>query len=91
MDTIIKGVLTLSDRASSGIYEYKAPAYIERVLDSYIKNDIIYHKALIPDDYVLIVKKLLYLVEEKKCELIVTSGGKGTADREETPESTEAV
>ena len=44
MDIIKIGILTLSDRASSGIYEDKATAEIERVLNSYIKNDIIYHK-----------------------------------------------
>ncbi len=75
MDTINIGILTLSDRASSGIYEDKATAEIERVLNSYIKNDIIYHKELIPDDY----------------DLIVTSGGTGPALRDVTPEATEAV
>ncbi len=91
MDIINIGILTLSDRASSGIYEDKATAEIERVLNSYIKNDIIYHKELIPDDYDLIIKKLLYLADEKKCDLIVTSGGTGPALRDVTPEATEAV
>ncbi|EAI1750066.1 molybdopterin adenylyltransferase [Campylobacter coli] len=91
MDIIKIGILTLSDRASSGIYEDKATAEIERVLNSYIKNDIIYHKELIPDDYDLIIKKLLYLVDEKECDLVITSGGTGPALRDVTPEATEVV
>lgn len=91
MDIIKIGILTLSDRASSGIYEDKATAEVERVLNSYIKNEIIYHKELIPDDYDLIIQKLLYLTDEKGCDLIITSGGTGPALRDVTPEATEAV
>ncbi|MBX9222032.1 molybdopterin adenylyltransferase, partial [Campylobacter coli] len=91
MDIIKIGILTLSDRASSGIYEDKATAEVERILNSYIKNEIIYLKELIPDDYDLIIKKLLYLVDEKECDLVITSGGTGPALRDVTPEATEAV
>ncbi|RQD69050.1 molybdopterin adenylyltransferase [Campylobacter hepaticus] len=91
MDIIKIGILTLSDRASNGIYEDKATSEIERVLNSYIKNEILYHKELIPDEYDLIVEKLLYLSDEKKCDLIITSGGTGPAPRDLTPEATQAV
>ncbi|EOF7235233.1 molybdopterin adenylyltransferase [Campylobacter coli] len=91
MDIIKIGILTLSDRASSGIYEDKATAEVERILNSYIKNEIIYFKELIPDDYDLIIKKLLYLVDEKECDLVITSGGTGPALRDVTPEATEAI
>ncbi|HEB7547734.1 TPA: molybdopterin adenylyltransferase [Campylobacter coli] len=91
MDIIKIGILTLSDRASSGVYEDKATAEVERTLNSYIKNEIIYFKELIPDDYDLIIKKLLYLVDEKECDLVITSGGTGPALRDVTPEATEAV
>ncbi len=91
MDIIKIGILTLSDRASSGIYEDKATAEVERILNSYIKNEIIYFKELIPDDYDLIIKKLLYLVDEKECDLVITSGGTGPALRDVTPEATETV
>ncbi|EAH7654797.1 molybdopterin adenylyltransferase [Campylobacter coli] len=91
MDIIKIGILTLSDRASSGIYEDKATAEVERILNSYIKNEIIYFRELIPDDYDLIIKKLLYLVDEKECDLVITSGGTGPALRDVTPEATEAI
>ncbi|QOW64319.1 molybdopterin adenylyltransferase [Campylobacter hepaticus] len=91
MDIIKIGILTLSDRASNGIYEDKATSEIERVLNSYIKNEILYHKELIPDEYDLIVEKLLYLSDEKKCDLIITSGGTGPSPRDLTPEATQAV
>ncbi|MBK1964392.1 molybdopterin adenylyltransferase [Campylobacter novaezeelandiae] len=91
MQKINIGILTLSDRASSGIYEDKATMQIEKVLSSYIKNEIIFHKELIPDDYDLIIKKLLFLSDEKECDFIVTSGGTGPAIRDVTPEATEAV
>ncbi|MBK2000899.1 molybdopterin adenylyltransferase [Campylobacter sp. LH-2024] len=91
MDTIKIGILTLSDRASSGIYEDKATSEVEKILTSFIKNKIDYFKELIPDDYDLIIQKLLYLSDEKKCDLIITSGGTGPALRDVTPEATEAV
>lgn len=91
MQKINIGILTLSDRASSGIYEDKATMQIEKVLSLYIKNEIIFHKELIPDDYDLIIKKLLFLSDEKECDFIVTSGGTGPAIRDVTPEATEAV
>ncbi|MBK1971093.1 molybdopterin adenylyltransferase [Campylobacter sp. TTU_617] len=91
MQKINIGILTLSDRASSGVYEDKATSQIEKVLNSYIKNEIIYHRELIPDDYDLIIKKLLFLSDEKECDFIVTSGGTGPALRDVTPEATEAV
>ncbi|WP_276882828.1 molybdopterin adenylyltransferase [Campylobacter cuniculorum] len=91
MQTIHIGILTLSDRASSGIYEDKATPEVERVLNSYIKNEIIYHKELISDDYELIVERLIFLSDEKKCDFIITSGGTGPAPRDLTPEATEKV
>lgn len=91
MDIIKIGILTLSDRASNGVYEDKATTEVEKVLNSYIKNEIIYHKELIADDYDLIVEKLLYLVDEKECDLVVTSGGTGPAPRDITPEATKKV
>lgn len=91
MDIINVGLLVLSDRASSGVYEDRAMPELENVLNSYIKNQIIYHKELIADELELIKEKLIFLSEIKKCNLILTSGGTGPALRDVTPEATEAV
>lgn len=84
------GILVLSDRASSGIYEDKSGKEIERILNDYIKNDKEYIYELIPDDYDLIIQKLNFLVS-LECDLIFTTGGTGPALRDVTPEATEVV
>ena len=89
MDIINIGILTLSDRASAGIYEDKATCEVENILNSYIKNEIIFHKVLIPDEFELIVSNLNDL--SNKCDLIITTGGTGPALRDVTPEATEKV
>ncbi|EAJ6140745.1 molybdopterin adenylyltransferase [Campylobacter lari] len=85
------GILVLSDRASSGVYEDKSGVEIEKILDSYIKNEKSFYYELIPDEYDLIIKKLAYLADEVKCDLIFTTGGTGPALRDVTPEATQAV
>lgn len=85
------GILVLSDRASSGVYEDKSGVEIEKILDSYIKNKKSFYYELIPDEYDLIIEKLAYLADEVKCDLIFTTGGTGPALRDVTPEATQAV
>lgn len=91
MQTIKIGILTLSDRASSGIYEDRATPEIKNVLQSYIKNKCEFFCELIPDEYNLIKEKLKFLADEYGCDLILTSGGTGPAKRDVTPEATAAV
>ncbi|EAI5630157.1 molybdopterin adenylyltransferase [Campylobacter lari] len=85
------GILVLSDRASSGVYEDKSGVEIEKILDSYIKNEKSFYYELIPDEYDLIIEKLAYLADEVKCDLIFTTGGTGPVLRDVTPEATQAV
>ena len=84
------GILTMSDRASAGIYEDRSGKEIENYLKENIKNryEIIYK--LIPDEYEKIVSTLKELIEQK-CALIITTGGTGPAKRDVTPEATIAV
>ncbi len=84
------GIVTMSDRASAGIYEDKSGKEIENFLKENIQNEyqIIYR--LIPDDFDTIVKTLKELVN-KKCSLILTTGGTGPAKRDVTPEATKEV
>ena len=84
------GILTMSDRASAGIYEDRSGKEIENYLKENIKNryEIIYK--LIPDDYTKIVETLNELIE-MSCSLILTTGGTGPAPRDVTPEATKEV
>jgi len=84
------GIVTMSDRASAGIYEDKSGKEIEKFLKENIKNKYETVYRLIPDDFEEIVKTLKELVE-MKCSLILTTGGTGPAKRDVTPEATKEV
>ena len=84
------GIVTMSDRASQGIYEDKSGKEIENFLKDNITNDFEIIYKLIPDDYDRIVSILKELVNEK-CSLILTTGGTGPAPRDVTPEATREV
>jgi len=83
-------VITMSDRASAGIYEDKSGKEIENFLKENIKNEFEIIYRLIPDDFNTIVDTLNQAVNEK-CSLILTTGGTGPAPRDVTPEATKMV
>lgn len=85
------GILTLSDRASAGIYEDISGQAIIDTLKEYLTSpwESIYR--LIGDDLEQIKSQLIELADIEKCDLIVTTGGTGPAIRDVTPEATEAV
>ncbi|NPA88054.1 MAG: molybdopterin adenylyltransferase [Epsilonproteobacteria bacterium] len=83
-------IVTMSDRASQGIYEDKSGKEIEKFLSENITNDYEIVYRLIPDDYDTIVKTLKELVD-MNCSLILTTGGTGPAPRDVTPEATKEV
>jgi len=84
------GIVTMSDRASAGIYEDKSGKEIEKFLKENITNEYQIIYKLIPDEFDKIVSTLKELVEEK-CSLILTTGGTGPAKRDVTPEATRKV
>ena len=84
------GIVTMSDRASAGIYEDKSSKEIEQFLKENITNEFEIIYRLIPDDYKKIADTLKELVE-MKCSLILTTGGTGPAPRDVTPEATREV
>ena len=88
MDIIRVGVVTTSDRASAGIYEDISGKAIMDTLNEYLKNEIEYLYRCIPDEQPLIEEKLLELARDKKCDLIVTTGGTGPAERDVTVDAT---
>lgn len=85
------GVLTVSDRASAGVYEDLSGQAIKDTLNDYITSDYTVVYRVIPDEQELIEKSLMELADEEGCCLVVTTGGTGPAKRDVTPEATEAV
>lgn len=91
MDKIKIGVVTTSDRASQGIYEDISGVAIMDTMKEYLQNECEYEYRCIPDEQSLIETTLIELARERKCDLIVTTGGTGPAKRDVTTEATENV
>ncbi|MDY5556240.1 molybdenum cofactor synthesis domain-containing protein, partial [Helicobacter sp.] len=85
------GILTLSDRASAGIYEDLSGKAIQETLTQYLITPFECVYRVIEDDFEKIQQNLIELADKEQCDLIVTTGGTGPAPRDVTPEATEAV
>ncbi|SEH73540.1 molybdopterin adenylyltransferase [Rheinheimera pacifica] len=85
------GIVTVSDRASAGVYEDLSGKAIIDTLNDYLTSDWQSEYRLIPDEQPLIEQTLRELCDDQGCCLIVTTGGTGPAKRDVTPEATEAV
>ncbi|MDO2947508.1 molybdopterin adenylyltransferase [Aeromonas simiae] len=85
------GILTVSDRASAGVYEDLSGQAIIDTLKCYLTSEWEPVYRLVPDEQPLIEQTLIALADEEQCCLIVTTGGTGPAKRDVTPEATEAV
>lgn len=84
------GILTLSDRASNGIYDDKSGIAIRELMDLWVINEKKYIYKVIPDEFDLIVENLNCMVKSG-CDIIFTTGGTGPAPRDVTPEATQKV
>ena len=89
--TIKIGILTMSDRASAGVYEDLSGKAIIDTMNDYLTSEWKSVYEVIPDDQTLIEEALKNMVDEQECCLVVTTGGTGPAKRDITPEATEAV
>jgi molybdopterin adenylyltransferase len=85
------GVLTVSDRASQGVYEDKGGPGIEAALQDLLASPWRPVRRLVPDERPAIEAALIALADHERCSLILTTGGTGPAPRDVTPEATEAV
>jgi len=85
------GRITISDRASAGIYKDLSGPEIEKVLGEFFGSAAKYESAIVPDEIGLISAALKKFADELKCDLIVTTGGTGISIRDVTPEATRAV
>jgi len=85
------GILTISDRASQGVYEDKGGPAINEWFARALISPWQAVTRVIPDEQELIEAALIELSDKEGCSLIVTTGGTGPALRDVTPEATEAV
>lgn len=90
-DPSVFGVVTVSDRASCGVYEDLSGPAILQFFHEAIKSSWRAVYRVIPDERPLIEQTLKQMVDEEGCCLVVTTGGTGPAPRDVTPEATEAV
>ena len=90
-DTVRIGLVATSDRASQGIYRDEGIPALEQWLAGALTNPLQLERRLIPDERAVIEATLKELVDERHCDLVVTTGGTGPAARDVTPEATLAV
>lgn len=85
------GLVSISDRASSGVYEDLGIPTLKKWLDNALTSPVQYVARLIADEQSDIESTLIDLVDQEGCDLILTTGGTGPALRDVTPEATLAV
>ena len=90
LDTVRIGIVSISDRASSGAYEDKGLPALKDWLGQALQNPLVFEPRLIPDEQALISQTLIELVDAG-CHVVLTTGGTGPAKRDVTPEATLAV
>ncbi len=86
--TVRIGVVSVSDRASTGVYEDKGLPGLKDWLGRAVRNPIEWVPRLIPDEREVIAAALRELVDVQRCDLVLTTGGTGPAPRDVTPEAT---
>ncbi len=90
-DPVRIGLVSVSDRASAGVYEDKGIPALQQWLQKALRNPIEWETRLVADDEATISRTLIELVDERRCDLVLTTGGTGPAPRDVTPEATLAV
>ena len=90
-DTIRIGLVSVSDRASKGVYEDQGIPALQAWLEKAVTTPIEFVTRLIQDDAPTISAALVELVDVERCNLVLTTGGTGPARRDVTPEATVAV
>ena len=84
------GILTISDRASQGVYEDQSGPALREVIEKHFGEDVdLMH--IVPDDFMEIKRALVKWCDEAHLDLILTTGGTGFSPRDVTPEATKQV
>jgi len=90
-DELLIGLVSISDRASSGVYEDQGIPALRDWFGAALASPWKLETRLIPDEQALIEQALIELVDDARCDLVITTGGTGPARRDVTPEATLAV
>lgn len=90
-DELLIGLVSISDRAASGVYEDKGIPALQEWFGAALATPWRMVTRLIPDEQLIIERTLKELVDQEKCHLVLTTGGTGPAPRDVTPEATLAV
>ena len=85
------GALTISDRATSGVYEDRSGPAIVGEIEKWFEPAVEWHRTVIPDETERIVAELQRMCDVEDCWLVLTTGGTGPAPRDVTPEATRVV
>ncbi|MDA9210835.1 molybdopterin adenylyltransferase [Methylophilaceae bacterium] len=85
------GLISISDRASSGEYKDEGLPNLKSWLTNALVNPFDLEEVIIPDQIKIIKNTLITLSDKKKCDLILTTGGTGPAKRDVTPEATLSI
>jgi molybdopterin adenylyltransferase len=91
LDPVRIGLVSVSDRASAGVYEDKGIPALRDWLSRALLNPIEWQTRLIADEQETISATLRELVDDARCDLVMTTGGTGPAPRDVTPEATLAI
>ncbi len=89
--SVLIGLVSVSDRASQGVYQDQGIPALEQWLESALLTAHECVTRVIPDDRATIERTLIELVDERGCSLVLTTGGTGPAVRDVTPDATLAV
>ena len=82
------GLISISDRASKGVYSDEGIPSLQRWLMGAISTPYLFHERLIADEHEVIAETIVELVDEMGCDLVLTTGGTGPSRRDVTPEAT---
>lgn len=90
-DSVTVGLVSVSDRASQGVYEDEGVPALEKWLSRAMLNPVTFRPRVIPDELEVIQNTLKELADVESCDLLLTTGGTGPAPRDITPEATLAI
>lgn len=90
-DSLVVGLISISDRASQGVYADQGVPALRQWLGKALLNPVKYEERLIADDQSTITQTIIDLVDQSHCDLVLTTGGTGPSRRDVTPEATLAA